>query len=226
MSLKKKCLFSQIGKLYIFILLSFKCQFSVSLYLANSFFFLLSTKKTKCPSFSFFFVSQHNVHILLNWESLTKKVGILVTRCFPPLNFGLMGPVFDLIHWELLFLIGPQYAASGRLHTAAFSSRVLSAFSKSVTGHSVYWSTNYLFTCQSFFFLLFNKHSSNELNGRLTNQYWSQRCSTQVVKRAKATKIQNEKILAPLDFLCFFFLFDSDKYAFKSTKLFFFLKSY
>merc|ERR1712035_152010 len=99
------------------------------------------------------------------------------------------------------------------LHTAVSSQRLF----RSVAGHSVYLSTNFLFTCQSFYFssVLFNKHSSNELNGRLTNQYWSQRCSTQVVKGQNATKIQNEKNLSPTGFLFFFFyfyfFFDCDK---------------
>lgn len=53
--------------------------------------------------------------------------------------------------------------------------------SKSVPGHSLYLLTSFL-PVKSFIFLLFNKHSSNELNGRSSNQYCSQRCSTQVVK--------------------------------------------
>lgn len=90
-------------------------------------------------------------------------------------------------------------------------------FSKSVAGHSVYLSTNFSFSPVKLFLfilfylsVLFNKHSSNELNGRLTNQYWSQRCSTQVVKGQLLPKYRKRTILAPLDFFLLLF-FDCDK---------------
>lgn len=50
----KKCLFILIGKLYIFVLLSFKCQFSVSL-LSEAFLLRAQRQKqNKCPRFFFF----------------------------------------------------------------------------------------------------------------------------------------------------------------------------
>lgn len=89
-------------KIIYFCTLSFKCQFSASLYLTKSCcFYSCLVEHTKlntqaqCTFFSFVFVFS------LNWEIWPKKEGEFGHRCFLPLNFGLMGPVFDLIHWEL-----------------------------------------------------------------------------------------------------------------------------
>lgn len=106
--------------------------------------FLLSTKKLNAqasPFFFFFFGFPAQCTYSTKLGKFDQKMGNLVTRCFPPLNFGLMGPVFDLIHWELFFLIGPQYA--GCLHTAAFSGRVLGAFPNLSQGIQCYLLTTF-----------------------------------------------------------------------------------
>lgn len=104
-------------------------------------------------------------------------------------------------------------------HPAAYCCRLRPSsqrFSKSVAGHSVYLSTNFSFSpVKTFFFfilssVLFNKHSSNELNGRLTYQYWSQRCSTQVVKGQLLPKYR-ENDFSPTGFFSSYYFFDCDK---------------
>lgn len=107
-------------------------------------------------------------------------------RCFfsQPLNVDLMVLSFFyyyyFAHWEPRVLIGPVAVCTLLPPLAEFS-----VLPESVAGHSVYFDllTN-LFTCQSFIFfssVLFNKHSSNQLNSSSTNQYWSQPCGTQVI---------------------------------------------
>lgn len=145
--------------------------------------FLLSTKKTKCPYFFFFFSTLHTLLKSLLGK-FDPKLGIW-HQAFPAIKLWVNGSSLNCTHWELF---SPD-RTTVCLHTAVSSQRL----SKSVAGHSVHLSTNYLFTCQSFLFsVLFNKHSSNELNGRLTNQYWSQQCSTQVVKGQMLPKHRRE----------------------------------
>lgn len=139
---KKKCLFLRLGN-YIFLYCYHSSANFLSPFISPTAFFV-EHKKTKCPSFSFFFFffgfpAQCTYSTKLG--KFDQKMGNLVTRCFPPLNFGLMGPVFDLIHWELFFLIGPQYA--GCLHTAAFSGRVLGAFPNLSQGIQCYLLTTF-----------------------------------------------------------------------------------
>lgn len=164
-----------------FCTLSFKCQFSVFLYLAKS-FFCWAQKKLNAHV-SFFFSTMHTLLKSLLGK-FDPKLGIW-HQAFPAIKLWVNGSSLNCTHWELF---SPD-RTTVCLHTAVSSQRL----SKSVAGHSVHLSTNYLFTCQSFLFsVLFNKHSSNELNGRLTNQYWSQQCSTQVVKGQMLPKHRRE----------------------------------
>lgn len=128
----KKCLFSQIGKLYIFVLLSFKCQFSVSIYLTKccfffvcffNYIFILVEHKTKsasspppppkaqCTCFVFVFFKLGN----LTKKRKKREFG---HRCFPTIKLWLNGSCFQFDPLRTFFLIGPQYAVSCWLHTA------------------------------------------------------------------------------------------------------------
>ena len=160
-------------------------------------FFCWAQKKLNAHAFFFFFLCVHN------WKSLTKDLGIW--SCFPTIK----------LRFNVSNLINPRTCDWTTVcsHTAAaFSGRVLVAFFKSVAGHSVYLPTNYLLHLSIFcifFFssVLFNKHSSNELNGRLTNQYWSQRCSTQVVKGQMLPKYRMRKNWRPTGIFFSSFIF-------------------
>lgn len=148
----KSAFFPAIGKLFIFVL------YHLSATLLSSF---ISPKR--------FFPAQWTLFKIYTGESLTKHLEFGL-RCFPPLNFGFNGSWFEFDQLRSCFLVGRQSAVNGCWHTAAVSGWVLRAFPRCVAGHFVHLSTNYLLSCPPFIFLLFYKHSSNELNGRLTNQ--------------------------------------------------------
>lgn len=178
----EKCLFSPtIGKWYIFVLYHSSANF-LSSSISPKAFFCWAQKKLNAHV-SFFFSTMHTLLKSLLGK-FDPKLGIW-HQAFPAIKLWVNGSSLNCTHWELF---SPD-RTTVCLHTAVSSQRL----SKSVAGHSVHLSTNYLFTCQSFLFsVLFNKHSSNELNGRLTNQYWSQRCSTQVVKGQMLPKHRRE----------------------------------
>lgn len=138
---------TEIGKLYIFVLHHSSANILSPLFSAKGFF--VEHKKTKMPTLSP--LSTIYVHKM----GKNDQNGEFGHSCFPPLNFGLMGPVrFEPLR-ICIFLIGPRYALNICLHTAAISAWPSSqCLPKSVAGRSVYLSTNYLFTCQSFFFSL------------------------------------------------------------------------
>lgn len=136
---KKSAFFPAIGKFYIFVLRHSSANFLSPF--TSSKAFLLSTKKnnqTKCPRFFFFFF--FCTYSFKTWDIH-----------FPPLNSltGLMRPVLNGI-WQLL--IGPQYAENEMFAYCCHLRPSSQCLSKSVTGHSVHLSTNYLLTCQSFIF--------------------------------------------------------------------------
>lgn len=68
-----------------FCTLSFKCQFCLPLSRQKLLFFLLSTKKTKCPRLFFFVYITGKV-----WPKIWE-----FGHVFPPLNLGLMFPIWS-----------------------------------------------------------------------------------------------------------------------------------
>lgn len=152
---------TEIGKLYIFVLHHSSANILSPLFSAKGFF--VEHKKTKMPTLSP--LSTIYVHKM----GKNDQNGEFGHSCFPPLNFGLMGPVrFEPLR-ICIFLIGPRYALNICLHTAAISAGlVLSVFPNlSQDVQCIYLLTT--FSPVSLFFspsVLFNKHSSSELNGR------------------------------------------------------------
>lgn len=155
----------------------------------------------------FFFLSStmHTLFKIKSGKVWPKNWGFWC-QTFPSIKRWLNGSTFEFYKLRTFFLIGPQYAVNACLHTGATFGRVLSVFPNPSQGIQCIDLLTTFSPVNLLFSLLFNKHSSNELNGRLY-QYWSQRCSTQVVKGQMLPKYRNS-FLAPLDFcfsLYFFF---------------------
>lgn len=147
-------IFPKIGKFYIFLLvLSFKCHFFRLSLIRQKFSSSLSTKKLNAHS---------------SFGSFKKKNNNKITG----IKFCLKTGTSASHHASCFGMIGHDWTTACRKQNAHRrrlrpSSQCLFFPPHLSPGHLVHLSTNYLLNLSNLVSLLFNKHSSNELNGRL-----------------------------------------------------------